>query len=489
MQSMQRKFGRLTTKRTADDSQVSVLLKDFEDADLLLGKIVESTKAWKDAWVSIATLQSRMVDEFDGLYAPILGSSEPTSARQPVETDPLLLARTNRMRKEFDELRDDITEELSVVDDRMIRPAVSAKDFIAPLKKTIKKRNDKKTDFERCQSRVDGLNQKLKRNDRDNAALVKAEAELATTKDVYRAADDDLRNRLPTLISLVFSLAPFILHAQIEIQNRMLAHYYTVLHTYCEEEGFPSPPPSMDQIVYDWEIAHQPISDRIESMGCLTQGKAIRQVQQNQQKPKRPSLGERSNTIASTPSNVRTAPPPFGMPKPPFAADTRPASPSSSYLTPRGSISVASSASSSHLPYGGDFYTPPPEVTPRVGSEPEQPASKPLRPTGLTTFAPAGPNVDHFRLTHQHSAPVVPTVDPLFAAAVSKPRPPPPPPPRPATVQYVTALYDFDGQNQGDLVFREGDRIKVLTKTDSTDDWWDGELRGVKGAFPANYVE
>jgi len=39
MLSMQRKFGRMTTKRTADDSQVAVLLKDFEDADTLLTKV------------------------------------------------------------------------------------------------------------------------------------------------------------------------------------------------------------------------------------------------------------------------------------------------------------------------------------------------------------------------------------------------------------------------------------------------------------------
>lgn len=39
MQSMQRKFGRITSKRSADDSQVAVLLKDFEDADSLLTKV------------------------------------------------------------------------------------------------------------------------------------------------------------------------------------------------------------------------------------------------------------------------------------------------------------------------------------------------------------------------------------------------------------------------------------------------------------------
>ena len=55
--------------------------------------------------------------------------------------------------------------------------------------------------------------------------------------------------------------------------------------------------------------------------------------------------------------------------------------------------------------------------------------------------------------------------------------------------QYVTAIYEFAGQEQGDLSFREGDKIKVIKKTESTDDWWDGELGGVKGRFPANYVE
>lgn len=38
MQSMHRQFGKLM-KRSADDSQVSVLLKDFDNADKLLAKV------------------------------------------------------------------------------------------------------------------------------------------------------------------------------------------------------------------------------------------------------------------------------------------------------------------------------------------------------------------------------------------------------------------------------------------------------------------
>lgn len=30
----------MTTKSSADDSQIAVLLKDFDDADMLLGKVI-----------------------------------------------------------------------------------------------------------------------------------------------------------------------------------------------------------------------------------------------------------------------------------------------------------------------------------------------------------------------------------------------------------------------------------------------------------------
>uniref|UniRef100_A0A8C5KED2 SH3 domain-containing YSC84-like protein 1 n=1 Tax=Jaculus jaculus TaxID=51337 RepID=A0A8C5KED2_JACJA len=40
----------------------------------------------------------------------------------------------------------------------------------------------------------------------------------------------------------------------------------------------------------------------------------------------------------------------------------------------------------------------------------------------------------------------------------------------------------------GDLSFQAGDRITVISKTDSHFDWWEGKLRGQTGIFPANYV-
>jgi amphiphysin len=69
---------------------------------------------------------------------------------------------------------------------------------------------------------------------------------------------------------------------------------------------------------------------------------------------------------------------------------------------------------------------------------------------------------------------------------------PPPPPPKPSVSpkpDFVVARYDFAGESQGDLAFRAGDRIKIVKKTDSLEDWWEGELNGNRGMFPRNYCE
>ncbi|CAG9323046.1 unnamed protein product [Blepharisma stoltei] len=49
------------------------------------------------------------------------------------------------------------------------------------------------------------------------------------------------------------------------------------------------------------------------------------------------------------------------------------------------------------------------------------------------------------------------------------------------------ALYDFDGERDGDLSFSRGDIIEVLQKTESG--WWTGKLGSQVGSFPYNFVQ
>lgn len=112
-------------------------------------QIIEDTKAWRDAWTAILTYQGRLIHEFEGLYAPILGNSDASNARPSVATPETTLARTNRLYEEYESLRKDLLEEVSAVDDRMIQPAQQVKELLVPLKKTIKKREDKKVSIVR----------------------------------------------------------------------------------------------------------------------------------------------------------------------------------------------------------------------------------------------------------------------------------------------------------------------------------------------------
>jgi hypothetical protein len=59
----------------------------------------------------------------------------------------------------------------------------------------------------------------------------------------------------------------------------------------------------------------------------------------------------------------------------------------------------------------------------------------------------------------------------------------------PSVSKYAIALYDFEPECQGDLAFKKGDRIRVLKHTESTEEWWEGEIGTTKGLFPANYTE
>ncbi|KAE8605248.1 hypothetical protein XENTR_v10015042 [Xenopus tropicalis] len=51
----------------------------------------------------------------------------------------------------------------------------------------------------------------------------------------------------------------------------------------------------------------------------------------------------------------------------------------------------------------------------------------------------------------------------------------------------VIAMYDYIANNEDELHFGKGQLINVLNKDDV--DWWQGEINGVTGLFPSNYVK
>lgn len=81
-----------------------------------------------------------------------------------------------------------------------------------------------------------------------------------------------------------------------------------------------------------------------------------------------------------------------------------------------------------------------------------------------------------------------------LAAAVAHKKPAPPPPkPKPGRLtqqaETVTAIYDYEAQQAGDLSFSAGDVIEIINRTQDQNEWWTGRVGGREGQFPGNYVE
>lgn len=118
------------------------------------------------------------------------------------------------------------------------------------------------------------------------------------------------------------------------------------------------------------------------------------------------------------------------------------------------SIRRTPSATSAYVPTGSKSRLPPP-----VADTYEEPAPPPYIAPGAATGAKRAP-------------PPPPGAKPRLPPAIPKPK------------IFVTALYDYEAQAAGDLSFSTGDRIELVKKTDSAEDWWTGKANGNEGVFP-----
>lgn len=111
---------------------------------LTVFQIIEASKAWRDAWVDILTVQQRLAYDFQDMYSSTGDPNERSEGHEIKETPRPIMMRTVKLQQAYAELKNDLLEEVNMVDTRIIKPAMDAKDHIQPLKKVIKKRADKK---------------------------------------------------------------------------------------------------------------------------------------------------------------------------------------------------------------------------------------------------------------------------------------------------------------------------------------------------------
>lgn len=334
---------------------------------------------------------------------------------------------------------------------------------------------------------------------------------LTLAKD-YGNADDQIKQTFPPFITAIKSLMPYLLTQQVMLQHTLVAQLYTVLDGYCRQHRMALPAPPDGQIIAVFEQEFTPMRKELENgLRVVANGKVI-----NQPMALPP---EKGNSVTGLGIRNKGT----GLMSKGTGLVHRRKSDQSALQ--QGSVDSPSIAASSD--YGDEEEEAPPVKPPRPGSMPSIPGNKPR--IGSATLSP-NPNPPYPNNNgHSPGYPTSPWADQrsqartppsrygtppesvngslqpdyfagsrrpstssMASSIAAKKKPPPPVPQKripSMQSQWVTALYDFEGQNHGDLGFREGDRIRVVKKTESQDDWWEGELRGMQGSFPANYVK
>jgi amphiphysin len=246
--------------------------------------------------------------------------------------------------------------------------------------------------------------------------------------------DERLKGLIPSIMESISAFFGPILDTMYAIQSDLYQHLYASVYEYATSQGLTN----TENLVDEYNSLYEPTRQRAETeIKSLREGKTAR-TPVGEYTGKSGMFGRKSSSSAP----IKSPPP------------------------------------------------PPPPYTPqewKPSSSQKPPAQKTvLPPTGQSPLLT--PNGRQSSIGGSRT----PSSSSLNGDAAKKKKPPPPPPPKPSISpkpEFVTAKYDFAGESKGDLPFKIGDRIKIIKKTESLEDWWEGETNGSRGMFPRNYCE
>ncbi|KAG1889320.1 hypothetical protein F4604DRAFT_835548 [Suillus subluteus] len=327
----------------------------------------------------------------------------------------------------LDELRSAISPELELIDSRIVAPVKEFQGVLKLIRKSITKRDHKLVDYDRFNNSLTKLRDKKEKSLSDEKNLFKLEQDFEIATNEYDYINNALKTDLPRFMQLATHFIDPLFHSFYYMQLNVYYLFLEKMNSFAEGRYDVTNAPGA-QIQADYEEKRTDAWSQIEDLNITKRIISTSKfVQANR------ATGGNSLTVGSS----------IGR-----------------------SPSIASAGS---------------------GSSRSMPPSRAAPTSSFIKKAPPPP-------PGQTPAPPPPYSAPSNDVGAAAKRPPPPPPVKPKpkpepAVEYVTALYDFDAQAEGDLSFKTGDRIEIMTKTESQEDWWTGRLNGNQGVFPGNYVQ
>ncbi|KAF7527016.1 hypothetical protein G7054_g10586 [Neopestalotiopsis clavispora] len=403
----------------------------FKELETETKRLHDESKKYFEAINGMITHQIEFSKAMSEIYKPISGRmSDPDSL--VVHGNPEGIRACEEYEAIVRDLGEALRPELEMIDSRIIGPANELLDVIKAIRKTAVKRDHKQLDYDRHRATLKKLQDKKEKTAKDEKAMWKAEGEVENATQEFNYFNDLLKDELPKLFRLEREF----------IQPLFQSFYYMQLNIFY----------TMHEKMQHCDIGYFDLTMELEEGFNLKRGDIQEQAEKLSIVKFKTTGQRRPPKYGQKPAGLLTG----GPSRPAITAGP---SSESAETTPQityGEYADADQASASAPP----------------------PYSAGTKPAFASATSPA------------LKSPVSPG---LAAAAAAKSKPPPPKP-KPSHLskapgaETVTALYDYSAQAEGDLSFRAGDVITIVTRTNNENEWWTGKVNGKQGQFPGNYV-
>ncbi|KAK6542671.1 hypothetical protein TWF694_006615 [Orbilia ellipsospora] len=490
MALVHRQFGKLL-KRSADDADVATIIADVKNYDERLDKLITDIKKWQESISQMLLHQNATALQLFTLYKPI--------PPERVALDKERLTRVEEWCTSTAEMKEELSKQVMEIG-KVLEQTRSIKGSLKPVKKILERRENSKLDYERYNSNAESARKKSGRSEREVGVLMKSEKQLEQATKAYNDLDEHIKQYVPPILDAISSYIPYLLYAVENFVSTFIGQKYRYIHEFAQRHSITE----YQNLEQEWKQDFMPIKDHAEGFKLLQSGKAVHKPMETHAAPEskmRPAfLGRRKSSQAGSeirPPLSRNRSHEAGAPPPAYAEVEAPSSPPMSRKQSTGSgLSVDSKVAPPKPPISrkssGSIWAKPSDGSIRPSIQKIQSSTSVKSYTADSpTSGAATPNGLASRASSASLA--------AAAAAAAKKKAPPPipmkskPVPKPKDV-YVVSLYKFDPQNAGDLALNEGDRVKVIQKTENVEDWWEGEVTLANGAvkrgfFPANYCQ
>lgn len=453
-----------------EDAVYSDAERRFKELESETKRLTDESKRYHKAVNDMLDHQLGFSKAIEEIYKPISGRMSDPNSTIP-EGNPEGIEACEQYRDVVNELKEILKPDLELIESRIVEPAQELLKIIQSIRKMSVKRNHKQLDLDRHQNSLAKYQNKKERSAKDEEKMYKYENEVAIAQQEFDYYNEMMKAELPILFHLE---AEMIKPLFISLYYMQLNVFYT-LSSRMEEMKIPYFDLSQD-IVQAFEVKRGDIEERTDAIGIthFKLGHAKSKLEQTRRRfdmqnggaPGAPgaysapgAYGETTAYGTSPSYNTSTAPAYGGAIAGGAVAGGAVAG---GYGTP-----TSPSTASTYSSYGAGYTVSPPTTSGAYPSYGEKAGS-------------GGP--PSYMQSQNYTSPISPVSPTPVApvAPVSQAIP---------AVETCTALYDYAAQAAGDLSFRQGDVIKIIQRTPDQNGWWTGDLNGVQGVFPGNYVQ